>query len=100
CEETADAFLIAHLVVDLGEDQVQARDAAAGDPVLAAVDDVAVALLVGARGHAVGVRPGLGLGDADGGLVACEYHVGRELLLLLRAIGHYRAVTALVVLAG
>ena len=42
-KEAADA-LLALLVVHLGEDQVQARHAAAGDPVLAAVDDEAVAL--------------------------------------------------------
>lgn len=61
------------LVEDFREDQMQLRDARAGDPVLAAVDDVFVAAFVGARLHVHGVAAGVGLGDADRGLVAREH---------------------------
>src|SRR6185437_12798089 len=50
-DEPADAFLTAGGIEDAGEDEVEARDAAAGDPVLAAVDHEAVAAAVGARRH-------------------------------------------------
>src|SRR3546814_5601394 len=73
---------------DAREDQVQARHAAAGDPVLRTVDDIAVAAPVGPRRHLGGRTAGAGLGDADGRLVAVEHHAGRKLLLLVAAIGH------------
>ena len=57
-DEAADAFLLALLVEDAGEDEVQPRHAAAGDPVLPAVDDEAVAAPVGARGHLAGGAAG------------------------------------------
>ena len=88
-EEAADAEIAPGLVEHAREDQMQPRDAAAGDPVLAAVDDVAVARSVGARRHRQGVRARVGLGDADRGLVAGEHQRRGELLLLVAAIGHH-----------
>src|SRR3546814_13554400 len=58
---------------DAREDQVQARHAAAGDPVLRTVDDIAVAAPVGPRRHLGGRTAGAGLGDADGRLVSVEH---------------------------
>ena len=88
-EEAADAEVLALLVVDARKDQMQPRDAGAGDPVLFAVDDVGVAALVGARGHGHGVGAGLWLSDADGRLVACEHQLGRKFLLRWAAVGHH-----------
>src|SRR3546814_20939748 len=73
---------------DAREDQVQARHAAAGDPVLRTVDDIAVAAPVGPRRHLGGRTAGAGLGYADGRLVAVEPHAGPTLLLLVAAKGH------------
>src|SRR5438045_4612158 len=55
-QKSADALLLAGCIENAGKDQMQPRYAAAGDPVLSAVDDVAVALAVGARGHLAGGR--------------------------------------------
>src|SRR3546814_3498591 len=60
----------------------------AGDPVLAAVQHIAVAALVGPRGHLGGGAAGAGLGDADGRLVAGEHLLRRQALLRLAAVGH------------
>ena len=76
-EEAADAELLAALVEHAREDQMQPRYAGAGDPVLLAVDDVAVAALVGARGHRGRVAAGLRLGDADRRLVAARARAAR-----------------------
>ena len=67
---------------------MQARDAAAGDPVLLAVDDIAVAALVGAGGHLPGGASSIGLGDADRGLVAGEHQLRAEAFLRLRPVVH------------
>ena len=87
-DEATDPLLRALLVEHPREHQMQARDAAAGDPVLRAVDDVAVAALVGAGGHLPGRASRAGLGDADRGLVAGEHQPGAEPLLGLRAVVH------------
>ena len=50
-KEAADAEFFAPLVEHAREDQMQPRDAGAGDPVLLAVDDIAVAAFVGAGRH-------------------------------------------------
>ena len=88
-EKAADTLLLALLIEHARKHQMQLRDAAAGDPVLAAVDDVAAAPAVGARGHLAGGRSRAGLGDADRRLVACEHQLGGELLLGLGAVMHH-----------
>ena len=87
-DEAADPLLDALLVEHPREHQMQARDAAPGDPVLRAVDDIAVAAPVGAGGHLAGRAPRAGLGDADRGLVAGEHQLGAEPLLRLGAVVH------------
>src|SRR5690606_35575558 len=92
-DEAADALVLALLDVP-GEDQMEPAHAAAGDPVLPAVQHVAIALALGARGHLGRRAARFGLGDADGGLVAGEDEAGGEALLLLRAVlqdGAHRA---------
>ena len=88
-EKAADAEFLAALVEHARENQMQARNAGAGDPVLLAVDDVCVAALVGARGHGERVAAGVRLGDADRRLVALQHQARGELLLRLAAIGHH-----------
>src|SRR5690606_30756694 len=66
-------------------------DAAAGDPMLAAVDDETVAAPVRARRHFARRAARPGLGDADRGLVALQHEPRRQPLLLLRPIAHDRA---------
>jgi hypothetical protein len=87
-EEAANPKILAALVEHAGKDQVQPGHAGAGDPVLLAVDDIFVAAFVGARGHGQRVAAGVGLGDADGGLVALQHQPRGEALLRVVAIGH------------
>ncbi len=70
------------------EYQVQAGDAAAGDPVLLAIDDKAVAAPVGACRHLARRAAGARLGDADRRLVAGQDQLGGEPLLRLAAVFH------------
>ena len=88
-EEGADAAM-GGLGVDvgLGEDEVDARALAVGDPHLLAVNDVVVAVAGGLRLDGLGVGAGVGLGDAEGGADLGVDHAGEEaLLLLLGAVG-------------
>ena len=73
---------------------MQPRGAAAGDPVLVAVDHVARAAPVRARGHVAGGAAGLGLGDADRRLVAGQHRLGPLALLRVAAVGHHRGQRA------
>ena len=57
------------------ENQVQTRDAGAGDPVLLAIDYVRVAALVGARGHRGRIGAGLRFSDADRRLITFEHEL-------------------------
>ena len=86
-EEAADAARLA-VLVHPGEDEVELRDPAARDPVLAPVEDVDVAPAVGPGRHLRRRAPRLGLGDADGGLVAAEDEFRREALLRLGPVAH------------
>ena len=64
------------------------RDAAAGDPVLAAVEQPVAVAPVGAGGHVGGGGTGVGLGDADRRLVAVQHEPRGKPLLSLAAILH------------
>ena len=99
-DEAADAPVLAIGVEHPGEDQVQARDAAAGDPVFHPVDDIAVAFQRRPRRHVGRRAAGVRLGDADRRLVAVQHQAGRQLLLVLAAIGHDRADRAHIGLDG
>ena len=87
-DEPRDSLFLAALVEHPGEDQMEARDPAAGDPVLAAVDDELAAPPVRARGQLGRRAAGLGLGDADRRLVAAEHPVRPLPLLRRRPVGH------------
>ena len=84
--ETADAQPVALRVQHPREDQMQAGDAAAGDPVLLAVQDIAVALFHGGGRHFRRGAARLRLGDADRGLVTVQHELGGHLSLGLGAI--------------
>src|SRR5580693_4527324 len=84
----ADPFLLALRVEDACENKMQARNAATGDPMLAAVDDKAVAAPVGTGGHLARRTARAWLGDADGGFVAGEHQFGGEALLRFAAVFH------------
>src|SRR5207302_7695565 len=58
-DEGRDAFVVG-LRVSLGEDDQRARDAAAGDELLGPVEDVLVAVSLGARLHRRGVGAAAG----------------------------------------
>ena len=76
------------LGVGLGENEVDARALAVGDPHLPAVDDVVVAVAGGLRLNRLGVGAGVGLGDAEGGADLGFDHAGEEaLLLVVGAVG-------------
>ena len=70
---------------------MEPRHAAARDPVLLAVDHIAVAAAVGAGRHLAGGAAGPRLGDADGRLVARQHEIGGEPLLRFAAVCHDRA---------
>jgi hypothetical protein len=89
-DEAADAQLLAAFVEHPGEDHMQLGDAAAGDPMLLAVEDVNIATPIGARRHLGRGAAGLGLGDADRRLVTRQDRFGREPFLGLAAVLHDR----------
>lgn len=99
-QEPPDAQVLAVLVEGAREYEMQVGDPGAGDPVLAPVDDVAVAVLLGPGAHRGGVTAGVGLGDADGGLVAGDDQLGGQLPLLLGAVLHDRGNSTHVGLDG
>ena len=89
-DETGNAlFLVA--VEDAGEDEVEFRDAAAGDPVLGPVEHVNAVLFVGPGGHFRSGAAGAGFGDADGRLVAGQHQARGQLFLRLGAVFDDRA---------
>src|SRR5205823_2365845 len=90
-DEPANAFLLAVRVENSREDKMEARDAPAGDPMLVAVDDKAIALAVGSGRELARGAAGFGLGDADRRLVPGEDEIRGEALLRLRAVFHDRA---------
>ena len=98
-EEAADALLEA-VLENPRENEMQPRDAAAGNPVLLAVDDPIVALSVGPRGHLAGSAAGIRFGDADRRLIAAQHHLGRYLALVVVAIFHHRADRAHIAFHG
>ena len=86
-DEAADALLFARFVEDAREDQMEPRHAAAGDPVLLAVDDKAVAAPVGARRHLAGGAAGTGSVMQIAGLSPASTS-GGEPLLRFAAVFH------------
>ena len=89
-DEAGDAlFFVA--IEDTGEDQVEFRYAAAGDPVLGAVEHVNAAFFVGPGVHFRSSAAGAGLGDADGRLVAGQHQARGQLFLRLGAVFDDRA---------
>ena len=93
-DETADALVPPCPVQHAGEDQMQPRHAAAGDPVLGAVQDIAVAILPRGGPHLGRGTARLGLRDADRGLVPRQHQRRAERLLRLGAVGHHGADAA------
>ena len=65
------------------DEHEQAGEESVGDESLAAVDDVVVALLHGARANAFQIRTGAGLGHADGADELTRRQARQEALLLL-----------------
>ena len=88
-QETSDAPVLA-AIQNTGKDQVQLRDAAAGDPVFFAVEHIAAAYLAGRGGHLGRGRSGIRFGNADRWFVAAQHQFGSQLFLCLGAIGHDR----------
>ena len=89
-DKTGDTLFLA-VLEDAGEDQMQFRDAAAGNPVLGSIKNIDTVFLVGAGGHLVGGAAGARLGDANGGLVAVQHQAGGQVFLFVGAVGHDRA---------
>ncbi len=64
------------------------RDAAAGNPVLCAVEYIAVAGAARGCAHFGGGAACVGLGDADRGLIASQNERRAQAFLSFRAVGH------------
>ena len=86
--KATDTLLCALSVKHAGEDQMESRYTAAGNPVLHAVEHIRIAVFIGPRGHLRGGTAGLRLGNTDGGLIASQDQSGRALFLRRRAVVH------------
>ena len=86
--KATDALLCPLSVKHAGEDQMESRNTAPGNPMLHAVQHIGIAAFISPRGHLRCGTAGLRLGNTDGGLIPSQDKRSRTLFLRRRAVVH------------